>query len=372
MTIQDEVEEDRDKTVVAAEPEKQEPKPKPVEKPKKPKINVRDIKNIDVKYYRELEEVYDRYRNHKNIGQIPTIQAIRKPRVFKDRAGNIIGFDSLDEYIDNNHPLWCDLRLLFYQYLNHQKTAYDISDFIHKQWKSGHDIDINQNLTCFPRKMWKHSQERVARDKGQAVLSSSQASRRDAKPQDKKEQLVAMYKSAVETEGLRQKEEERFQMYKSYQEEVEEKEEEQEEQEAPVAEEEKRQDCGFCFQLCLCSGGPKQTGGKRKLEQGNQQEIKRHKTALSDHIEVILKSMKLSETEKCANVIRSVEESYELSCHYNPAPWSNPEMVKELVSLEAVYGDFDKYYSSPYARDNPVEEKGQDSTLSYTKFIEDY
>ena len=40
------------------------------------------------------------------------------------------------------------------KYLHGYKTDEDFSQFVHNKWNSGHNIDINQNLSTFPRLNW--------------------------------------------------------------------------------------------------------------------------------------------------------------------------------------------------------------------------
>jgi len=65
----------------------------------------------------------------------------------------ILGFESLDEYIDNKHPLWCDLKVIFRDYLHASEEVHHdfLADWVHDRWRSGHKIDLNRNLSCFPR-----------------------------------------------------------------------------------------------------------------------------------------------------------------------------------------------------------------------------
>ena len=162
--------------------------------PQKPKIN--EIKNIDRNYYRELETLYGKYQKHPGLGQIPSFHTIRKARMYKDNSGNITGYLSLEEYIDNNHPLWCDLRNQFNELLLHSKPNHVLADFVTKQWNSGFPVNSNRNLSCLPRQNWRNRKDKILQDGNvthyDQILSHNP--RVDQTIEDKKDQLMAVYK----------------------------------------------------------------------------------------------------------------------------------------------------------------------------------
>jgi len=366
-------------TVKAApEPEPEKPVLKPVSpvKPKlaphQPKINRKDLKNIDVKYYRELEDLYWKYRDNDNIAPIPPIHSIRRPRIFRDKSGNILGFDSLKEYIDNNHPLWCNLRSKFIQLLYGIISDADMAEFVHKQWNSGLTIDVNQNLTCFPRKKFTQPQAQSLKDPGsvpaghfglQSLLNDNQTM------DQKKEKLMDMYKNAGENEGLRQKEDERFLMYQSLNVST------AANPTSLIDAEELRADCGFCFRFCLCSPGRPSHGTKRRREgSGGGGSVKKRRSMpmrIHEHVDVILQRLKRKDKERGAKIIKAIGESYSLNACYSRDVRCDEQIVKELNSYEAVYDDFKEYYRSPYARYNPVEDKTVEDDFTHP-LIEDY
>ena len=396
----------------APEPEPEKPVLKPVSpvKPKlaphQPKINRKDLKNIDVKYYRELEDLYWKYRDNDNIAPIPPIHSIRRPRIFRDKSGNILGFDSLKEYIDNNHPLWCNLRSKFIQLLYGIISDADMAEFVHKQWNSGLTIDVNQNLTCFPRKKFTQPQAQSLKDPGsvpaghfglQSLLNDNQTM------DQKKEKLMDMYKNAGENEGLRQKEDERsgeyilsilpppplrnatgrkialkerkmwtvevefskskkvtiicteriffyqniypyerFLMYQSLNVST------AANPTSLIDAEELRADCGFCFRFCLCSPGRPSHGTKRRREgSGGGGSVKKRRSMpmrIHEHVDVILQRLKRKDKERGAKIIKAIGESYSLNACYSRDVRCDEQIVKELNSYEAVYDDFKEYY----------------------------
>jgi hypothetical protein len=374
-----------DKTVDPSEPEKvtsdkpslTPPPPPKISQPQKPKFSLSEMKNIDTNYYRELETVYRKYQGHPGLGPIPPRREIRRPRVFKDKSGNILGFDSLEEYIDNNHPLWCDLRNQFNDFLTFDKPDHTLASFVSNQWKSGFRVDPNRNLSCLPRPNWRNRKNKVLRDGNvtQHDQVLSKILRVDPTMENKKEQLYAMYKNAVDTQTLREKEDERYERYQhnhvtfnlddSFVTKFD-----------TLPEEEERMICGFCYNLCMCTG---EESRKRKHSSASTESgRKRKKIVFEEHADLIIQKLQSKGLARSANIIHSIRESYLFNSCYNTESWQDQEVVKELISLESVYDDFSKEYYSPYARDNPVpvpipeKLETDDSTMSYSKFIEDY
>ena len=64
-------------------------------------------------------------------------------------------YESLEEYIDNNHPLWGPNKDFFRQYLRKEKTDQDMADFIAQQWRRDFPVDLQQNLSCFGQRTTK-------------------------------------------------------------------------------------------------------------------------------------------------------------------------------------------------------------------------
>jgi len=60
---------------------------------------------IEQRYYNQLELVWSKYSGDPGVGSIPPIDMIPPPRIYRDRKGEINGFETVEEYIDSNHPL---------------------------------------------------------------------------------------------------------------------------------------------------------------------------------------------------------------------------------------------------------------------------
>ena len=114
---------------------------------KRENINKAAVKNIKYEYYNELKKIYDRYLQCLP----PDFSLIREPRIFKDKSKDIIGYESIDEYLDNNHPLWSEDRKMFAYFIHNQCDNADVAEHVRRKWNTGLHVDLCQNLTCIPR-----------------------------------------------------------------------------------------------------------------------------------------------------------------------------------------------------------------------------
>lgn len=69
-----------------------------------------------------------------------------KPRNFWTE--NRIGFETLEEYIDNNHPLWLRDRQFCHDFLTYgpDYTGYSMAEYVNSKWGMQH-IDVSENLS---------------------------------------------------------------------------------------------------------------------------------------------------------------------------------------------------------------------------------
>jgi hypothetical protein len=73
------------------------------------------------------------------------------------------GFESIDEYVDNRHPVWSEIKVAFRDYLHNDRLApHFLADWVHLRWRSGHRIDLNRNLSCFPRQRANRTGEKIS------------------------------------------------------------------------------------------------------------------------------------------------------------------------------------------------------------------
>ena len=91
------------------------PQPPIVEKSKKTeKFDMNVVKNIRFDYYNELKRMYRKYLDC----EPPDYNLVREPRIFRDKFSKIIGYEKLDEYLDNNHPMWMEDRKMFAYFIH--------------------------------------------------------------------------------------------------------------------------------------------------------------------------------------------------------------------------------------------------------------
>jgi len=363
-----------DKTLVAA-PDPPEPAaarlpaPPPVGVPevKKPEtkadakktLSKADVKKIINNYYNELVKYYESYRNsakHSNqIGPVPPMQAIRYPRIFYDRdKKNIIGYEDLAEYLDNNHPLWFSYQDFYMKYLHGYKTDEDFSQFVHNKWNSGHNIDINQNLSTFPRLNWTdHKRENLLREKSSLQTNDS------LNATSSKAHVQAMLEGTHKTSHIHEKEEARIKKYESN---------------AEVDNEDEGSQtnvhCEYCQNFCTCYID--RTKGKRKRSSSGGGSMRKQPRYMKmpDLQDAVVENFYRQGVQRCFDILKSAEEARAFSCCYIKQSQPNQEMVKELLSLETVYDGFEDYYASPYARDN--KPKPPPRPLTSASFLEDY
>ena len=95
------------------------------------------------------------------------IGANREPNLWSIRFLLILmlhsGFESIDEYVDNRHPVWSEIKVAFRDYLHDARLApHFLADWVHLRWRSGHRIDLNRNLSCFPRQRANRIGEKIS------------------------------------------------------------------------------------------------------------------------------------------------------------------------------------------------------------------
>jgi len=120
---------------------------------KKPPINwkmvQKKLKEFEPHYREILRKVYQMY--HQSIPAIlPRFRSFVKDRNNKYDIKNLIGFESLDEYVDNNHPLWAEDREVCLNYLQGTNHSLTLADYIHSKW-GNQQIDISKNNSFITR-----------------------------------------------------------------------------------------------------------------------------------------------------------------------------------------------------------------------------
>jgi len=313
------------------------------------KLQREEIKNIVNRYYDELVRIYHQY----DI-EPPRKDKIRQPRIFNDRTNKrrILGYEGIEEFIDNNHPMWNSYREFFKKYLEKERSNRDFSEFVHQKWESTYDIDLNKNLSCFARKNWMNSKERGTREKG------SELSEDAVKPEPGNDlvQLQAMYNNTLRTTGLRKKEEKRLKKLKSDKA-VNDKGEETEIQTnrdglETNTNERKRK-----------ASEPSSTNKRFKIEEHGEK----------NYAEIIFEAFAKRNPQNWLDIMKSISEALEFrSCYQKTTPVMSADVTRELLGMESVYDGFKQYYRSPYAKDNPADESTIVEESSNKTLIENY
>jgi len=301
------------------------------------------------RYYQQLEDVWRMYEGQVGVGKVPSRQMMVRPRIFKNN-GRIVGYETLQEYVDNNHPLWGPHRELFGQVLFKERTQGDLVRFIQSNW-GDQQVNTARNLTVFSRggRAGRNGlkEEKVVRNVGKVgkeVVDGKMSI---------KATLVDMYANSANVDGVKQTEEARWKLFEAQ------LKTKLQEAEGGVVEDDV--ECDLCGEVCLCVvGGKRKRGGGRAIKMTKQQ-----------YADIVLANARKQNwnDDRIAEVIFGVEEAYELQSCYNNPPYFTKEQVCELNSVEEVHDMMMNMYDSPYKKDN--DEQADTGTWS-KQLLEDY
>jgi len=119
------------------------------------KFLLRKLKNWSTHYFEILRKVYQMYRDAK-LTEEPTPNV--SFRIFfqdsiKD-ADHIIGFETMDEYVDSQHPMWYPDRQECFNILNMEENrSSQLAEMVRNKWKNRKSNCITStNLSSFSRK----------------------------------------------------------------------------------------------------------------------------------------------------------------------------------------------------------------------------
>jgi len=306
------------------------------------------IKVTEERYYQSLEDVWREYQDNKGVGSVPPRSQMTRPRIFKDKLGAIVGYETLQEYVDNNHPLWGPHRELFNQFLFKERSRRDIIKFVAKNWGNQH-VNTARNLTVFSSKdnscIGKiRDNEIVMKHVGKVVNNNKEVIR------SAKATLVEMYANSSNTDCVQENERARAKMFEAQ---LKEKLLEQEkkrlfDKKMDSKADDVEQKCDLCGNACFCMIGRK----RRAEEQGGRVS----KQQFLDTVEAWRIDDKWGK-ERIAEAMFGVLEAFELQSCYTDTPYFSNEQVSELTSLEDVHDMILDMYDSPYRKENAGEEK---------------
>jgi len=404
--IESEEEEDKDSdgdiTVVAVINNKDEEKAQEKEKTKKERrANTTAIKDskewreelmkskkqnkIKQKYYERAVSEWKKFTQGTNF-TIPDIYETNEPRIYKDKNGDIVGFDMPDEYIDNNHPVWQEDRDLYHLVMRGERKDEEFAKYIHTKWGWTNKIDMTRNLTNFPI-VSDEQRNGGLLSKGVSGKGSQGSQKRKGKNADTtvttltNQQTINEMLAIVDEVGEVEEGEERLKTWRQIQENIQKSEANQTPEivfdskinQTPDLADSKTSDakivedlpCGYCRKFCMCSPGHKKVSyvksGKRKrfrsasVDKCNEESgAKIRKMDYMDEVSAA-SSRRSGGLERTAGILGSVGEVFTFNQMYqgkDNEPWLSEEQAKELNSLEDMYDVFKSHYSSPYAKDN--------------------
>ena len=110
-----------------------------------PKEVTRRMEFNKIAYPKVLRLVYKMYEGFSDEDAWKVPPRV-KPRNFWTE--NRIGFETLEEYIDNNHPLWLRDRQFCHDFLTYgpEYTGYNMAEYVNSKWGMQH-IDVSENLS---------------------------------------------------------------------------------------------------------------------------------------------------------------------------------------------------------------------------------
>ena len=313
-------------------------------------------RETEERYYRQLEDVWRKYAGQEGVGQMPTRMMMVRPRIYKDN-GRVVGYESLQEYVDNNHPLWGAHRQVFKEVLFKEKEQGHLVRWVAKQW-GDQRVNTARNLTVFNRggggDRGRGKGNNVVRD----VERVGEVRGREGKMniREARATLVDMYANSSNVEGVKETEEARWKLFEAA---LKTKLQEAEALSCEVDVDEAAE-CDLCGEVCLCMVGRKRKAG----EEGGGGKVSKQQ-----YLDSVLSSASRKgwTVDRTVEVVYGVEEAYELQSCYNNNPFLSKEQVSELASLEEVHSMITEMYDSPYKQDNQEEEGTWSSQL-----LEDY
>jgi len=286
-------------------------------------------KVTEARYYQALEDVWNIYKDGEGVGPVPARSMMTRPRIFKDKTGSIVGYETLQEYVDNNHPLWGPHRELFNQFLFKERSRQDLVNFISKNW-GNQNVNTAQNLTFFSRS-GHISGGKAGGEKGKGVkqVDAEKVGNIKEGMKSAKDTLVEMYANSENADGVQENERVRAKMY-----EAELKKKLLEVQAAKSVAEE----CDLCGAVCVCV-----VGRKRAAEEGGRVT----KQQCLDAVQA-WRTKEGWSNERIAEAMFGVMEAFELQSSYSDEPFFSKEQFSELTSFEDVHCMILDMYDSPY------------------------
>jgi len=283
------------------------------------------------RYYVSLETVWRKYEGIDGVDPMPCRENMTQPRIFKHQ-GRVVGYESLQEYVDNNHPLWGPHRKIFNEFLDSGDDQ-RLKEFISNSWgKQG--ADPLRNLSAFRQRgqnTYSENSKVVNNFKGMKKVQSM--SKKDEIKNIKK-LLVEMYANSENNEGVQQTEEARIKKYEAL----------LKSNLSSLAEAENNipvVNCELCVGVCLC-----RIGHNIYANELSGRSLRMSKSQCED---IILSNIQSNSNDDSVALKRlGVIQAYELISCYSQEPCISQEYVAELVSVESIHDSIMDHYDSPY------------------------
>ena len=304
-------------------------------------------KVTEERYYQQLENVWEKYKDFEGVGSVPARSQMTRPRIFKDKSGTIVGYETMQEYVDNNHPMWGPHRELFNQFLFKEKSRLDLVKFVSKNWGQQH-VNTARNLTVFRRgDCAGHIIGNIRHDEMSDGHKEKFVTIKEGM-KSAKATLVEMYANSSNADGVQENERARAKLFDAQlKEKLLEQVQKKGEISATTTDESSEgvvQNCDVCKSVCLCI-----VGRKRRVE-GRDEGERVSKKQFLDTVEAWRTEDKWGK-ERIAEAMFGVLEACELQACYSDTPFFTIEQVSELTSLEDVHNMILDRYASPYKKD---------------------
>jgi len=303
-------------------------------------------KVTEERYYQQLEDVWKKYKDYEGVGPVPARSQMTRPRIFKDISGTIVGYETLQEYVDNNHPMWGPHRELFNQFLFKEKSHLDLVKFVSKNW-GDQAVNTARNLTVYRRgggvgNIYKVRHEGLS-DKHIEKFVTFKEDMKSAKAT-----LVEMYANSSNADGVQENERARAKLFDAQLKEklIEQVNKKNEISATTVVESSEAdvRNCDLCESVCLCIVGKKR--GAEDVDEGERVSKKQ----FLDTVEAWRTEDKWGQ-ERIAEAMFGVLEAFELQSCYSDKPYFTKAQMSELTSLEDVHNMILDRYASPYKTD---------------------
>ena len=129
-----------------------------------PKEVTRRVRFNEEAFPKVLKEVYKMYKNFSDQDAWKEPPRVRPRNFWEKGKENKFGFETLEEFIDNNHPLWLRDRQFCHDFLTYgpDYTECSMADYVNSKWGIQH-IDVSENLSVINEVSHQNSNQQARR-----------------------------------------------------------------------------------------------------------------------------------------------------------------------------------------------------------------